>query len=596
LVIATNPRFSFEHASPEQTHTSEETAFPTPTQEFPYNIPFKQTSDNHFNENSLQFPSVPSHEQGVSSRTYQPPQFNSSPMSAKSSSSATQGHNPQLSTDSSSTISTPSRLQTRESIIRKPLPRTSSIKTPISAETDSSAGSLGRHVLDQAGFNMVGPERRNFTPKPEGQIQRQNSDVASLYDDAASTASPDYASTKRPSIETQRSVERPRAGVMRTVGKTESEESLSKKSTNAGIDIDFGPTFYASRPLPQTNQGSGSSQAYGRAASPGLGMSNYPVDRPPRQRSPAQRPDSASHSRSPNRPGMSSDQSHYRMGSADSRTLPWQPAMSTIVGSPALNQQGITPEQFVQQRAAVAPPMYMHQRHSSANILRANTPTPPPNQNRSSIYLGQLSHSRNSSADLLQRPVSRGGLAAMAPLGNGDIATSLSAREQEHVARVTGQPLINMATTNKTAPGAGLVGAIGKREREKEQIKQGINSQAVQSAIAQRQQQALHQQQQYPGEVASNYRNSQYGNMQQYQQYPIQGQGQQAWASPGPNVYAQGAGYMTPSPGYAVPMDARTGSPSPQFPPQQQYFPTQQGYQSQRGQGRGDQGFHGHGF
>jgi CCR4-NOT transcriptional complex subunit CAF120 len=217
-----------------------------------------------------------------------------------------------------------------------------------------------------------------------------------------------------------------------------------------------------------------------------------------------------------------------------------------------------------------------------------------------------MGHSRNTSAELLQRPGSRGAAAALGPSGTGDITSTLSAREQEHVARITGQPLINMTqNSNKQAPAAGLVGAIGKREREKQQMKQGINSTAVQNAIAQRQQQALYQQ--YPAEIAINYRQSQYGNMGQYpQQFPIQGQSQETWNSPAANVYAQGGGfsvsspgyvapppgYAMPSPGYAIPMtEQREQSPSLQYPPQQQYFPPQG-----QGQGRGNTGFHGHGF
>jgi hypothetical protein len=68
---------------------------------------------------------------------------------------------------------------------------------------------------------------------------------------------------------------------------------------------------------------------------------------------------------------------------------------------------------------------------------------------------------------------------------------SLTPRGQEHIARVTGQPVINMAqNNNRQALGGGLVGVIEAREKEKQQMKQGINSQAVQQAIAQRQQQA----------------------------------------------------------------------------------------------------------
>jgi len=258
-----------------------------------------------------------------------------------------------------------------------------------------------------------------------------------------------------------------------------------------------------------------------------------------------------------------------------------------------VQQHAITPEQFVQQRAAAATtPLYSHQRQQSGNTLGRNTPTPPLVRNRSSELLVQQGHSRNSSADLLQRPSSRGASTILGPSGSGDIASKLSAREQEHIARVTGQPLINMAQNNnrQAAPGNGLVGAISAREQEKQQMKQGINSQAVQQVIAQRQQQAMYQQ--YPEPMAGGQRLSQYGNMSQYpqSQYPVQQQSQQAWVSPAANVFAQGGGWGNPSPGYASPDQGRQ---SPSFyPTQQQYFPPQQ-----QGRGRGNPGgYHGPAF
>jgi len=219
--------------------------------------------------------------------------------------------------------------------------------------------------------------------------------------------------------------------------------------------------------------------------------------------------------------------------------------------------------------------------------------TPPFVQNRSSDRLAGLGHSRNSSTDLLQRPNSRGPSAAFAPAGNGDMPTTLSAREQEHIARVTGQPLINMAGLKKQAA-PGLVGAIETRELENQQMKQRINSQAVQHAIAQRQQHAMHPQ--YPEQPH-------YGTQQP--QVPFGGQfphtgpsgAHQPWTSPATNVYAQVGGFSAPmSPTSVYGGSPEVGMQSPPVPmsgipyspaQHQQFFAMPQ--RPAQGQGRGGQ-------
>ncbi|KAF4635462.1 hypothetical protein G7Y89_g2635 [Cudoniella acicularis] len=592
-VAASNQRFSFEDSSRPQEFVSH-SAYSQPPAELRPNS--STTVSVNVRPSMPPFPS--SH--APPTRTYEPPNIFASPETHAQNPPSSLGHNPQHSTDStSSNTSQPPRLQTSQSITRKPLPaRPVALQTPTSAETPSSTGSLAHHVIDQAAFDMIGQNLgRSDTLAPNSLIQREKS--VSLYEDNASTTSPDYAST-RPSIDTQRSqlskksLEKPRAGTKKTVGNADPTSQFDNgNNIRSSIHIDFGPTInYAAERIPNHRgpdgrQSPGPAQSYGgdrprygspsRGISPGPGMNNYPVDRPTR------RPDSAGHSKSPNRNSITPDNAHYRNESAESRTVAWQPGLA-ITGNPPSNQQGITPEQFVQQRAA-AVPLYAHQRQQSSNTLGRNTPTPPLVRNRSSELLNPQGHSRNNSADLLQRPNSRSAMTALAPAGSGDIASKLSAREQEHIARVTGQPLINMAQNNNrpVASGGGLVGAIQAREHEKQQIKQGINSQSVQQAIAQRQQQAMYQQ--YPGQGQANYRasQSQY-TMGQYPQAQFQNQlqGQQSYVSPAANVYAQGGGWMTPSPGYVT--TPTQGKPSPsQYPPQQQYFPPQQ----QGGQGFG---------
>ncbi|KAL2259091.1 hypothetical protein VTK26DRAFT_7363 [Humicola hyalothermophila] len=95
-------------------------------------------------------------------------------------------------------------------------------------------------------------------------------------------------------------------------------------------------------------------------------------------------------------------------------------------------------------------------------------------------------HSRHGSAELLSsgRPLSQGSAAI---LSGGEVSSHLSAREQEHVARVTGSPLISMAgNKGPSKTQTGLVGAIENREREKAQMKMGIGNHAVAQAIDQR--------------------------------------------------------------------------------------------------------------
>ena len=603
-LVAANPRFSFEQSSSSRpTDFDTPTTYTQPPPQFPFSAPRNLASTN------------PATQQPSSGITTDPPQSFTSPDSHNQSPRSgegpvSQGHSSKQSGDSTySTSSQPSRLQTSSSIIRKPLPtRSTSLQTPTSAETPSSTGSLGQHVFDQAAFDMIGRDDRKLTPLPEAQIHRQNSGVSSIYEDAASTASPDYAST-RLSEDTRESVDRPRAGVIRTVGNTGANHQESGYGPDSSIHIDFGPTLnYASDKLPVRSQSPGLAQGYpgqgnrymssGRGPmpiSPGAALNNYPTDRAPHQRSPANRPGSAGNSKPTGRNATSPENAHYRNSSGESRMMAWQPGMSSI--GAASTQQVITPEQFVQQRAAGATPLYAHQRQASGNAPRANTPTPPLTRTRSSDYLAQQTHSRNSSTDMLQRPSSRGPAVALQLSGTGDIASNLSAREQEHIARVTGQPLINMAyNNNRQNPGVGLVGAIELREREKQQMKQGINSQAVQHAIAQRQQPP--QFSSYPEQASVDYRApAPYSNLGQYpEQHPYPGQRQQNWVSPAANVFAQGGGWAAPtppSPGFAVSSEQGRQSPSQQYPPRQQsYFPPPR----QQGQGRGNAGYQGRGI
>ncbi|GAW12230.1 hypothetical protein ANO14919_015910 [Xylariales sp. No.14919] len=382
-------------------------------------------------------------------------------------------------------------------IHRKPLPaRSDSLQQRVATEgvtpvTESaSTASFTGHRIDAEGFGQVRAQNTSG-PAPQPGVRRYDT-MSSRYDDGASTSSPDYASS-RPSTGTSSSVERPRAGVLKTVGAAEDSSARSGGSSFEIPGIDFGPTLnYAAAPRNAPSASQNPNLSGPRAQSPATVL--------------------------PQRPFVSGA-SHSRQDSEENvrKSVIWQPAGPTA-GSPGPGGPGLSAEEFVQQRAATATPLYAHQRHSSGNTLsgyRAGTPTPPLGRGQEKDYIG-TAHSRNSSHDLLQRPGSRGAGELLQRPRSGELLqrpgsrgagavlggqqsqgeSHLSAREQEHVARITGSPLITMAG-NKNGPqaGGGLVGAIEVRERGREQMKHGWASQAAQNAI-QRQQQAYPQYQQ----------------------------------------------------------------------------------------------------
>ncbi|KAI1819863.1 hypothetical protein F4861DRAFT_107501 [Xylaria intraflava] len=492
-------------------------------------------------------------------------------------------------------------------IHRKPLPsRSDSLRpqhglenmTPLTES--STSGSFTGNRIDAGGFGQVRNQNlSSFAPHPGiRRFDTMVSEASSQYDDGVSTSSPDYASS-RPSTGTSSLVERPRAGVLRTVGATEGSPPRAGETSFDIPGIDFGPTInYAAAPRDLTSLG---------------GINTSQASSPPANR--AQSPPDTSLHRQP-----LPEASHSQQGSEDNKrkSVIWQPA-ATTAGSSGSSGPGLSAEEFVQQRltAAAAAPLYAHHRHSSGITLsgiRTGTPTPPLGRGQDSDYIG-TAHSRNSShdtpqrrnsqaaselfqrprsGDLLQRPGSRG---AGAILGGQQSQgeSHLSAREQEHVARVTGSPLINMAGNKSASPASGgLVGAIETRERGREQMKQGWASPAAQSAI-QRQQQQTPQPYQQP--TASPPPAGMYSNMNQG---PLgsssprqQGFGlPRRYGSPGPGPALEG-NWMPGSGGFRSP----PGNMDPRFmPPQGQFsssppFPT-----GPQGGAGGGYSYHGQAF
>jgi CCR4-NOT transcriptional complex subunit CAF120 len=179
---------------------------------------------------------------------------------------------------------------------------------------------------------------------------------------------------------------------------------------------------------------------------------------------------------SPNNSANSREQSNSP-GPRDG-AVAWVPGSAAVVGRKSPGPRTCA-EEFVQQRTS-ATPAYAQQKNRSA---------------------GYLPQERPKSADLSKRkevgsrPSSRDATATLGP--QQDYTSHLSAREQEHVARMTNSPLVDMSSKKQQSPQASttLVGAIQAREQEKKQVRQGISGQMVQHAIAQRQQQyQTHQQ------------------------------------------------------------------------------------------------------
>ncbi|KAL1870518.1 hypothetical protein VTK73DRAFT_2626 [Phialemonium thermophilum] len=411
---------------------------------------------------------------------------------------------------------------------RKPLPPHSTTTTTTTATHSSlqqekesepsspstTAASLVDYVVDEAALDLVqqmdavdeddSSQRERFGRHPSARTG-----TSSRYDDASSTTSPDYASTRQ-STDTQGSVDRPRAGVLRTVGAAPEELPRQPDLSEYNLpDINFGPTH-----IPKYRPGADQDGKRRSLSPPSRGSSGPGAAVRPGRRSP--------------NPAALRQSGHFRQDSDDTirrRSVAWQPG-GARVGSPAV-ERAITPEEFVLQRAAAAstPHLpYVHQRQHSANTLsslRTATPTPPLRRQGSQELLGvyssrpgSVAHSRKGSADLLQRPSSQG---MNTVVSGGEISSHLSAREQEHVARVTGNPLLNVGSGRRTPQEhqGGLVGAIEARERERAQMMQGIGGQAVAQAIDQRQREQQFQAQR-AAQIAYAQQQAQFAAQQQY--------------------------------------------------------------------------------
>ncbi|POS87298.1 hypothetical protein EPUL_002543 [Erysiphe pulchra] len=350
-----------------------------------------------------------------------------------------------------------------------------------------------------------------------------SSDSARFCAEAIKESSNNKHKTSK-SVDNLRNLDKPRVGVMRTVGdpQIQSTEKLSS------FDINFGPTFNLA-----SSKNSGLLNGYLAANNPKTILN-----------------ENLTHQEIPSGVTIVKGNSELsdslidesEKNTTENRKLAWNPKFAGSVSS-TTQHKGITPEDFVAQRTSMAT-MYVHQRLPSLDALRNVTKTPPLVGSRSkekyslathsracSSDLSTLAnHSRNCSSELLQRPSSRSAVRALGTSGisrkfsndqfsrsnhsqnspldlnqrprsrdastilntagkaSNIVSSQLTAREQEQLAKVTGQPLISMVTNGKNIPSAGLVAALEAREKDKNVVKQGLNSRAVEHIIQQRQQ------------------------------------------------------------------------------------------------------------
>ncbi|GLA60219.1 hypothetical protein AtubIFM54640_000665 [Aspergillus tubingensis] len=351
------------------------------------------------------------------------------------------------------------RLDTTKAVKRKPLPAHQIRESDAASVAGEPSYEDLRHTVDEEVLNWVGSRQFSLT-SPD---KESHQDEESIYDDASAT-SPDYAST-RGSIYSKRSVRsvtRPRMGVMKTVGSGPPRQDLVIGDAHYTVDepklepsadipsIDFGPTLTY---LPTTGR-------------PSTGDTL--------KKSTHQRSDSNSTEK---QFFYQAERQHSR---SPSNNMMWQPGMT----APRPTTPGrLTAEQFVQQRSAPSPPITTHNRTLSS--------TPPPPRPASGDWTNNSRPQSHLSGnrDAPPRPRSRG---ANSIMNYNELSSHLSAREQEHVARMTGAPLLDISNVNKAQPTPvnpmGLVGAIDAREREKKTIREGLSNQMVQHAIVQRQQ------------------------------------------------------------------------------------------------------------
>ena len=393
------------------------------------------------------------------------------------------GRSPELSSISPITPELKSSRPTSSGrITRKPVPSPAKETFPIASTALSDEDYRIQDVED--GLNRMDTVNSRATD-----TSTHYSEDDSHYD-TDSVASPNYdtpdASVSERALPMQ--ADRPRTGKLKTVGTVDPADQevvigdVRYKPEDNQLpgselsSIDFGPTqLYNLGPQPAHGRSKSAERlGYegGNASSDNLlhggrgGITpSHVID---------------AYNRSPSRSALPTPENEP----ADNRrSMLWQPGTAVGTGRQSPGPS-ITPEQYVQQRAAAnRVPAYAHQRQGSG--------TPPRAHSRQDSQTPPLT-ARPTSGDWsgAPRPGSRNAGTVMNQ--PQDYSQHLSAREQEHVARMTNSPLINLAGSShqRSQSQGGLVGAIQAREEEKRAMKEGHGGYMVQQAIAQRHQQA----------------------------------------------------------------------------------------------------------
>jgi CCR4-NOT transcriptional complex subunit CAF120 len=471
---------------------------------------------------------------------------------------------------------------------RKPVPGRSSQSSREEYDNrstkSSSLGSLRNDVIDPEALDSL-----NYT---ETSLFRQVSMSSSRYDDddAASTSTPDYASTisEEPRLRKlpDRREDRPRSGFLKTIGNPD----LNPKSDAVVGDAHYNPAHVQGDPttnIPTIDFGPTYSLAP-EAKRPGTSGTLIPDAMNNSSSRPTENlvPFLGEEKRTSSYSGRTTPIAamHMRSSSAspqfpDTRSVAWQPAMASQTHS---DKQRLDPDDWVAHRAWAA----YQPRPSPVNAHgRSKSHTPPPLIRAQS---GDWAHLQRTPEAMPARPPSR---PLSRPLSRGagglldQLPTSLSAREQEQVARMTGTPLIDLKHNNKKArelPAAGLTAYIDQREKEKAKAKTHQGTPAMQAEIDRRmmaaqQRQMMEMQQQQMGQQIAMAQGG-YGTPPLMGNPPAYPQ-TLAFSNPAQmqQMYQQPQAYMpqafpmaTPHPPGAWP------TPTPQQMQSQQYFPQQQ--------------------
>ncbi|KAK5131306.1 hypothetical protein LTR08_001145 [Meristemomyces frigidus] len=454
----------------------------------------------------------------------------------------------------------PVPLHASRSIARKPLPKSiDDVEVPSELHSHSEVRARPSHedlnAPDSPTGNFTWQEalidqddlERILVDDPSRKSTMQSH--SSMTQDKAGNLPLEHSETK--------SVDRPRAGSFGTVGDSDNPTADAQPGDTPGVDtgskqqaaqpsdmpaVDFGPTW-GWRAITPGTVGDERRRSRATPSSGGIGPTGAGA-------SPSETP-------------------------GDRRSIAWQPASSAPVAVPG-NRQSLTPEQWVQYRAAQAAlpqqapprkavPLYAHQRTASGqsvNQLRKGmTKTPPPlSRTPSGDWTQHTPQQRTppsrpqsrgagtyfSQPAPLTRSNSRGANAYLGQPSPGGMLynaqpTNLTAKEQMHVARATGTPLISYTTSadkkQQEQHQPGLFGALAAREREKAEVKKtgrnSMGSAMIQQAIAQRQHQQMdaeaqaYAQGQYQMQLQMQQQAAQYAHRQQMQQTQQMQQAQQ---------------------------------------------------------------------